>query len=333
MTVVEEHSATQVMGRSDVEVYDLTASPAGVAAPAPATATVGSGVVRRRPRPAPVSLSVIMPVFNEEATVRQAVADVLSTEFPCPARLIVVDDGSTDGTAEILRTLSDPRLTVLHHRANRGKGAALRTGAASADTTHVVPFDADLEYAASDLVHLLGPVMAGGATIVYGSRRCGRAVPHSSRLYAVGNAVMTRFAQRLFRADLTDLHTCLKLVPLDVFRRIPLLEEGFGLDTELTAWLLRSGMTFSEVPITYRSRSRSEGKKIGWRDSLACFHILLLIRLEHPRALTVDSPVLTVDAPGQPVAIPDASIDTPVLTLDPAGHTTTTPALASAGRA
>lgn len=230
-----------------------------------------------------VSLAVIMPVFNEEATVRQAVADVLSVLYPCEMELIVVNDGSTDATAAVLAELSDPRLRVLEHPVNRGKGAALRTGVAAASASHVVPFDADLEYSAADLVRLLEPVMSGTANIVYGSRMAGRAVPHRSFIYAVGNSVMTRMANALYRSGLTDLHTCLKLVPREIFRQIPLFEEGFGLDTELTAWLLRSGAEFSEVPISYHSRSRAEGKKIGWRDSLVCFHILLLIRMEHLR--------------------------------------------------
>ena len=232
----------------------------------------------------PVSLAVIMPVYNEEATVRRAVADVLSVDFPCPVQLIVVNDGSTDATPEILAGLEDPRLVVIHHEVNRGKGAALRTGAAAADTTHVVPFDADLEYSAADLVPMLAPVISGQASIVYGTRRTGKAVPHSSFIYAVGNSVMTRFANQLYGSAITDLHTCLKLVPREVFTRIPLFEEGFGLDTELTAWLLRTGMAFSEVPISYHSRSRAEGKKITWRDSLACLHILLLIRMEQTPA-------------------------------------------------
>jgi glycosyltransferase involved in cell wall biosynthesis len=194
--------------------------------------------------------------------------------------LIVVDDGSTDATADILSRLSDPRLVVLRHPTNRGKGAALRTGAAAARSTHVVPFDADLEYAAADLVPLLAPVLAGDAEVVYGTRVAGRSLPHRSRLYAMGNAMMTGVANQLYGSQLTDLHTCLKLVPRQVFRRIPLLEEGFGLDTELTAWLLRSGLRLAEVPVSYRSRSRAEGKKISWRDGLACLHILLLIRLE-----------------------------------------------------
>lgn len=233
----------------------------------------------REPR-SEVSLAVIMPVYNEEATVRRAIEDVLSVDYPCRVELIVVDDGSTDATAGIIAGMSDPRLRVLRHDTNRGKGAALRSGAAAASASHLVPFDADLEYAASDLLQLLQPVVAGQADVVYGTRRSGRAVPHRSRVYAFGNTVMTLFANRLFGSAITDLHTCLKLVPTDTFRSIPLLEEGFGLDTELTAWLLRSGKPLEEVPISYRSRSRAEGKKIGWRDSVACLHILLLVRFE-----------------------------------------------------
>lgn len=254
-------------------VVDLRVHPMEALPPPPIEARIARPVET-------VSLAVIMPVFNEEATIREAVEDVLSVEFPCRFELIVVNDGSTDRTPAILATLSDPRLRVLHHEENRGKGAALRTGAAAATTSHLVPFDADLEYRAGDLLQLLQPVMAGRATVVYGTRRTGRAVPHRSFIYAMGNSVMTHVANRLYGSTISDLHTCLKLVPCDLFRGIPLLEEGFGLDTELTAWLLRRGAAFDEVPISYRSRSRAEGKKIGWRDSLACLHILVLIRLQ-----------------------------------------------------
>lgn len=227
-----------------------------------------------------VSLAVVMPVYNEERTVLRAVEDVLSVEFPCPMELIVVNDGSTDRSGELLRSLSDPRVVVIEHDSNRGKGAAIRTGIAAASSSHVVPFDADLEYRASDLLPLLEALLDGRADVVYGTRRAGRSVPHSKLVYALGNTLMTACANRLYGARLTDLHTCLKLVPREVFQRVPLLEEGFGLDTELTAWLLRSDFGFCEVPISYRSRTRSEGKKIGWRDSVACLHILLLIRFE-----------------------------------------------------
>ena len=238
-----------------------------------------------------VSLTVVMPVYNEEATVEEAVRAVLAVDLPCEAHLVVVDDGSTDATPDILAaveaTLADPRLVVLRHQRNAGKGAALRTGAAAASTTHVVPFDADLEYDPEDLARLLVPVLAGEADIVYGTRRQRHGVPHGSRLYAVGNALMTLAANALYDSRITDLHTCLKLVPLDLFRQLPLLEEGFGLDTELTAWLLRTGAPVWEVPVSYRSRSRVEGKKICWRDSIVCFHLLYLIRRERPPAVPV----------------------------------------------
>lgn len=279
-SLLEGQSSAALLEPLDVglqpTIIDLTEARTETGASAPALdELVGSLDADGAP-----SLAVIMPVYNEQATIRQAVEDVLSVAFPCRFELIVVNDGSTDATPRILASLDHPSLTVLHHEVNRGKGAALRTGASAATTTHLVPFDADLEYAASDLLQLLQPVLDGEANVVYGTRRSGGAVPHQSFIYAVGNTVMTGFANRLYGSSITDLHTCLKMVPRDMFRAIPLLEEGFGLDTELTAWLLRSGATFREVPITYRSRSRAEGKKIGWRDSVACLHILLLIRMQ-----------------------------------------------------
>lgn len=226
-----------------------------------------------------VKLSILMAAYNEAETITQAAEEVLGVAYPCDMELIVIDDGSTDGTADLLAGIDDPRLTVLRHDTNRGKGAAVLTGAASATGTHILPFDADLEYMPEDILRLIEPVLRGRCTVVYGARLFGCNTMYRSYLYAMGNRLFTRTANLLFGAYLTDLHTCLKLIPVDVLRRLDLRETGFGLDTEISASLLRCGIRPFEVPVTYFSRSHDEGKKITWRDGFACLWILLRVRV------------------------------------------------------
>ena len=227
-------------------------------------------------------LSVVMAVFNEERTVGAAVRDVLALELPCPLELIVVDDGSTDGTARELAELADPRLLVHHHQVNLGKGSAVRTGVALASGDYILPFDADLEYSAADVPRLLGPVLRKGCPAVFGVRPHGRVTSYTTALYAYGNRALTQLANSLFDAELTDLHTCLKLVRTDLLNDLPLRENGFGADAELTAALLQRGIRPCEVPISYHGRSHEEGKKIGWRDGVECIAILSRVSLLKP---------------------------------------------------
>jgi dolichol-phosphate hexosyltransferase len=230
------------------------------------------------PAVSPIKISILMCAFNERQTISQAIHEVLSTTYPCEIELIVVDDGSTDGTAALARRISDPRLSVQRHLENRGKGAALRTAAAMASGTHILPFDADLEYSSEDIPRLIEPVIKRSYEVVYGARLFGFNTVYQSYWYAVGNRLFTRIANIIFDASVSDLHTCLKLVPLSLFRSLSLRESGFGLDTELTATLLRLGIRPFEVPISYYSRSHAQGKKINWRDAIACLAILLKVR-------------------------------------------------------
>jgi glycosyltransferase involved in cell wall biosynthesis len=237
----------------------------------------------------PVKLSILMCAFNEQDRIEQAITEVLRTSYPCDIELVVVDDGSTDDTTRIAEKISDPRLVVYRLENNRGKGYALRCAAALATGTHMVPFDADLEYSPDDIPRLIDPVIKRDYDVVYGARIFGLNTVYQSYRYAAGNRTLTRAANILFDASLSDLHTCLKLVSLPLFRQLALTERRFGLDTELTATLLRLGVRPFEVSVSYHSRSHAEGKKIGWRDAIACVKILVKVRLRHrKRLLAVD---------------------------------------------
>lgn len=230
-----------------------------------------------------IKLSILMCAYNEERTIMRAITEVLAADYPCDMELIVVDDGSTDATSILLAHVDDPRVVVHRHAENRGKGAALISAASIASGTHILPFDADLEYSPEDITRIIHPVIKGRCDVVYGARIFGFNTVYQSYRYAVGNRILTRLANILFNAYLSDLHTCLKLIPLSVFRNLNLKESGFGLDTEVTALLLKAGIRPFEVPVSYYSRSHDDGKKISWRDAIACIAILLRVRLARRR--------------------------------------------------
>lgn len=257
---------------------------------------------RVRPLERRTKLSIIMPVYNEQRTVARAVTDVIRTPFPCDFELIVVNDGSSDGTTEILGALEHPRAKLIEHPRNLGKGAALQTGATAATGTHLVPFDADLEYDPEDLGQLMVPVMQGRCDVVYGVRLFGAHTRYQSYRHALGNRALTWAASVLFDAALSDMHTCLKLLPVSLFNRLHLRENGFGLDTEITAKLLAMGIKPFEVPVSYHSRAVADGKKIGWRDGIECLHVLARIRSRRrPRS--------PVSATGDPLDVLAPSIE------------------------
>lgn len=224
-------------------------------------------------------LSILMPVYNEEATIVQAIDQTLKADYPCIIELIVVDDGSTDSTWVLLSEVNDDRVVVHQHAVNQGKGAALLSAASLATGLYILPFDADLEYLAVDISRILAPVLAGRCIVVYGTRLFGYNTVYQSYRHAIGNRLLTHLANVLFGAYISDLHSCLKLMPLAMLRALSLSEPGFGLDTEITALLLRGGIRPFEVPISYYSRSHAQGKKISWRDAIACVRILLCVRM------------------------------------------------------
>jgi hypothetical protein len=226
-----------------------------------------------------VHLTIAMPAYNEARTIQAAVEEVLSVSYPCPVELIVVDDGSSDETAEVLAAIEDPRLRVIRHPHNVGKGAAIRTAISEARGTYLLPFDADLEYRAEDIVNVVAPVVHGAATVVYGSRLFGWNTVYQSFRYKMGNKMTTLAANILFDSALSDLHTCIKLLPLPLLRSMELKESRFGLDTEITAKVLRCGHRPFEVPVHYYSRTHAQGKKINWRDGVRCLLVMVRIRL------------------------------------------------------
>jgi glycosyltransferase involved in cell wall biosynthesis len=229
-----------------------------------------------------VKLSILMPVYNEVETVEVVVKRVLDVPYPCDVELVIVDDGSADGTAALLARLDDPRVSVHSHPVNRGKGAAVRTAASRASGTHVVMCDADLEYSPEDLPALLRPVLEGEAEVVYGTRSFSSHTAFSF-WFVLGNKGVTFLANALFDSWISDLETCFKLMPLELYRSLDVRSAGFGMEAEITGKLLRQGVRPYEVPIRYRARSRAEGKKLTWRDGVEAAWILARIRLGKAR--------------------------------------------------
>ena len=225
-----------------------------------------------------MKLSILMPVYDEVGTLARIVKRVLDVEYPCDVELVIVDDGSRDGTHEVLARFDDPRIVRHTHPQNRGKGTAVRTAASLATGTHMVMCDADLEYAPEDLPALLRPVLAGDADVVYGTRTFGSHTAYSF-WFVLGNKGVTFFANALFNSWISDLETCFKLMPLQLYRELDVRSAGFGMEAEVTGKLLKTGIRPYEVPISYRARSRTAGKKLTWRDGVEALWILLGIRL------------------------------------------------------
>jgi glycosyltransferase involved in cell wall biosynthesis len=217
--------------------------------------------------PATFKLSVVMPVYNEEATLRTILARVVSV--PIPKEIIVVDDCSTDTTRDILQGLTQvPGLHIICKPRNEGKGAALRTGFAAATGDVVLIQDADLEYDPRDFPRLLQPILEGRADVVYGSRFSGNVRQDPSRLHRFGNKLLTGASNLLTGLRLTDMETCYKVFRRDVLRGLQICQDRFGFEPEVTAKLARRRARIVEVPITYHARSYIEGKKIGVKDAL-----------------------------------------------------------------
>jgi glycosyltransferase involved in cell wall biosynthesis len=223
-------------------------------------------------------LSVLMPVYNEERTAERAIRAVLDADIGMDKELIVVDDGSTDGTPGILSRLErETGARVFRHDRNRGKGAAVLTALSHARGEYSAIFDADLEYAPEDLGALLPPLAQGLTNAVFGVRAFDGYTSHSF-LYVLGNKGVTLAANVLFNVYLRDLMTCHKAIRTDVFRSLPLRATGFTIEPEIAARLLQRGERIYEVPVSYKARSDAEGKKLNSMDGFRVIGTLLRCR-------------------------------------------------------
>ena len=231
-----------------------------------------------------VTVSVVIPAYNEINTVEALLRRV--REVPLKLEIIVVDDGSTDGTRDLLTRLEAEGLidTLVFHPANKGKGAALQTGFLRATGDVTVVQDADLEYDPFEFPLLLHPILSGKADAVYGSRFLGG--PHRVLLFwhSVGNSFLTLLSNMFTDLNLTDMETCYKMVRTDLLQSLPLSADRFGIEPELTARLAQAHARIYELPISYHGRSYSEGKKINWKDGVAALWYILRSNLAGPKA-------------------------------------------------
>lgn len=224
-----------------------------------------------------MKVSIIMPVYNERGTILKAVERVMALNKD--KEIIIVNDGSTDGTNALLSQIKSDNVKIIHHAKNMGKGAALRTGFSKATGDIIAIQDADLEYDPSELKELIAPIEDGRADIVYGSRMAGgklRTVYYF--WFRLGNIFLTFLTNILFNSTLTDMETCYKVFKADLLRGLTIKSDDFTIEVELTAKLLKKHPRIFEVPISYFGRTRVEGKKITWIDGLKALFALFKYR-------------------------------------------------------
>jgi dolichol-phosphate hexosyltransferase len=231
-------------------------------------------------------LSIMIPVYNEEPTVEMAIGRILDTEYPVDqVELVIVNDGSTDGTTAILRDLAaaDSRINLVEHERNSGKGDAIRTAIQHANGTYAAIMDADLEYEASDIGKLLEPILEGEAEVVFGSRGF---ESHSAFnfWFVMGNKGVTLVANLLFNCYLGDIMTCHKVMSTEIWRSLNLERDGFDIEPEIAGRVLAQGHQIYEVPVRYRARGREEGKKLTATDGLRVVRTLVECRFAMARS-------------------------------------------------
>ena len=224
-------------------------------------------------------LTVVVPVYNEAATIKTSLEKLLKADVSLPVEILVVDDGSTDGSIDLIADLVDSGdLRLIRHTTNYGKGAAVRTGIDNAKGDILTIFDADLEYDPSDYKELLQPLLDQEAEVVYGTRSFGAHTAYSF-WFVIGNHFLSFFTSFLFNTWISDIETCFKVARTEAWKALSLTSNGFGIEAEATAKFLKAGHRIYEMPIQYKARTREEGKKLNWTDGLAAIWILVRIRL------------------------------------------------------
>jgi glycosyltransferase involved in cell wall biosynthesis len=223
------------------------------------------------------TMSVIVPVYNERTTVAEIIRRVRAVDLPLVVDVVVVDDGSSDGTDKVLAAIEDSTVRVISHEVNSGKGAAIRTGLVQARGDLIVVQDADLEYDPDDWPHLLDPILRRKSFVVYGSRFTGER-KNMLPLHWIGNRFLSLVTNLLYSSTLSDMETCYKLFDRRVLEGINLISDRFDFEPEITAKVLRRGFRIYEVPISYAGREADEGKKITWRDGFGAMRALVRFR-------------------------------------------------------
>ena len=223
-------------------------------------------------------ISIVVPVYNEVRTVASVIARLIAIDLPAPREILVINDGSTDGTREVLDQITErPELRIIHAEKNGGKGSAIRIGFANASGTIVAIQDADLELDPAQLAALVKPILDGRTRVVYGSRFLA-GCPAAPWVSIAANQVLTGVTNVLFGGRLTDMETCYKVMAADIAKSLNLESNRFDIEPEITAKLLRSGHSILELPVRFEPRSRAQGKKIGWRDGVRAIQVLLKYR-------------------------------------------------------
>lgn len=226
-----------------------------------------------------MKLSILTPIYNEARTLQKVIDRLMAINFPTEVEFVMVNDGSTDQTASILDSIIDERVVVFHQPKNQGKGAAIRKAAELATGDYMIICDADEEYRPQEIPKLMEPILEGESSVIYGTRTFGSHTSFSY-WYVIGNRGVNLFANVLFNAYVSDVETCFKMMPLPLYRSLNIKADGFGMEAEVTGKLLARGYRPYEIPISYKARSRAEGKKITAWDGVEALWILLRIRLK-----------------------------------------------------